>query len=116
MCSFTVPLPKITMSPHGRLQSLVVGSSQIFQCSVSGVTAMQLNSVIFKWMGPSEVIITNNDRITIGPIHYSGGTYSSKIQFAYLMQGDEGRYTCHVTVPYANVSASVIIGILIGKS
>ena len=50
------------------------------------------------WMGPGGDTITNDSRVTINPTTSSGNTYTSSIQFTYLMDGDEGTYTCNVMI------------------
>ena len=45
---------------------------------------------------------SNNDRVTVIPTTITtddsiGIIYTTVIQFAYLMEGDEGNYTCTVT-------------------
>ena len=77
----------------------MVGSPQDIQCMVSTVNGVELSSVMFSWMGPGGESITNDSRVTISPTTTSSGNnYTSSLQFIYLMEGDEGMYTCNVMI------------------
>ena len=76
----------------------MVGSPQDIQCIVSTVSGVELSSVMISWMGPGGESITNDSRVTISPITFSGNNYTSSLQFTYLMEGDEGIYTFIVTI------------------
>jgi len=65
--------------------------------------------VIFNWTGPGGGSISNNSRVTISPTTSSGDNYTSSLQFTYLMEGDDGEYTCNVSL--LNVSASELVRI-----
>ena len=84
----------------------MVGSSQVINCIVSTVSGVESSSVMINWMGPGGVI-TSNSRVTISPTTSSGNTYTSSLQFAYLMEGDEGTYICNVMILETNGSQSV---------
>ena len=43
-------------------------------------------------------------RVTISPTTSSGNNYTSSLQFTYLMEGDEGMYTCNVMILETNGS------------
>ena len=95
----TVPTPTITISPSGAIQGAMVGSSQNIQCTVSTVSGVEYSSVMISWMGPEGNIITNNSRVTISQTTSSGNyMYTRNLQFTYLMEGDEGTYTCNVSI------------------
>ena len=49
-------------------------------------------------MGPGGESIANDSRVTISPTTSSGTNYTSSLQFTYLMEGDEGMYTCNVMI------------------
>ena len=70
-------------------------------CSVTVTSAVDPNSVELTWTN-ADSIITADNRVTITPTSVtenpSSFTYTTTIQFAYLMEGDEGYYTCNVTV------------------
>ena len=77
----------------------MVGSPQDIQCMVSTVGGVELSSVMISWMGPGGESITNDSRVTISPTTTSSGNnYTSSLQFTYLMEGDEGMYTCNVMI------------------
>ena len=77
----------------------MVGSPQDIQCIVSTVSGVELSSVMISWMGPGGESITNDSRVTISPTtSYGANNYTSSLQFTYLMEGDEGMYTCNVMI------------------
>ena len=92
----------------------MVGSPQVFNCIVSTVSGVESSLVMINWMGPGGGNIMNNSRVTISPTTSSGNTYTSSLQFTYLMEGDEGNYTCNVMILDASASGSVVIGNLTG--
>ena len=87
----------------------MVGSPQDIQCIVSTVSGVELSSAMISWMGPGGESITNDSRVTISPTISSGNNYTSSLQFTYLMEGDEGMYTCNVMI--LNTTASSIVGV-----
>ena len=87
----------------------VIGNPQNIQCIVSTVSGVELSSVMINWMGPGGESITNNSRVTINPTTSSGNNYTSNLQFTYLMEGDEGMYTCYVRILNTNSSNTVEI-------
>ena len=93
-----VPTPIVTTSPSGSIQGAMVGSLQVVNCRVSAVSGVESSSVMISWMGPEGESITSDSRVTISPTTSSGSTYSSSLQFTYLMGGDEGTYTCNVMI------------------
>ena len=95
---FIVPTPTVTTLPSGPIQGAMVGSPQDIQCIVSTVSGVELSSVMISWMGPGGESITNDSRVTISPTTSSGNNYTSSLQFTYLMEGDEGMYTCNVMI------------------
>ena len=84
----------------------MVGSLQVFTCTVSTVSGVESSSVMISWMGPGGVI-TNDSRVTISPTTSRGNTYTNSLQFTYLMEGDEGNYTCNVMILDTSGSESV---------
>ena len=111
----TVPTPTISMSPSGPIQGAMVGSPQDIQCIVSTVSGVELSSVMIRWMGPGGESITNDSRVTISPTSSSGNNYTSNLQFTYLMEGDEGMYTCNVMILETTVTSEVEITKLTGE-
>ena len=51
----------------------------------------------------------NDSRVTISPTTSSGNTYTSSLQFTYLLQNDEGIYTCNIIILQTISSESVEI-------
>ena len=98
--NYAVPTPTITTQSlqSEPIQGAVVGSQQDIQCIVSTVSGVELSSVMISWMGPGGESITNDSRVTISPTTSSGNNYTSSLQFTYLMEGDEGMYTCNVMI------------------
>ena len=93
----------------------MVGSPQDIQCIVSTVSGVELSSVMISWMGPGGESITNDSRVTISPTTSSGNNYTSSLQFTYLMEGDEGMYTCNVRILEANASLTIELHNLTSK-
>ena len=103
----TVPTPTVTISPSGPIQGAMVGSPQVISCIVSTVSGVDCSSVMISWMGPGGGSIVSDSRVTIGPIISSGNTHTSSLQFTYLMEGDEGTYTCNVMILDTSGSQSI---------
>ena len=112
----TVPSPTVSITPSGPIEGAMVGSPQEIQCTVSTVSGVELSSVLISWMGPGGDTITNDSRVTISPTSGSGNNYTSSLQFMYLMERDEGTYECNVMILETNVSGSVGVSNLNGKS
>ena len=80
-------------------------------CSVTINSAIDPNSVELTWTNNDSIITTDN-RVTVTPTiteNPSNFTYSTTIQFAYLMEEDEGDYTCNVTVDDMMESHSITL-------
>ena len=78
----------------------MVGSPLFINCAVNTVDGVDSSLVTINWVMPKESY-NNNSRITVeideikpNPLN----TYNSSLQFAYLMEGDEGKYTCNVAI------------------
>ena len=93
----------------------MVGSHQEVHCTVGTVSGVELDSVMISWTRPGGDTITNDSRVTISPTTSSGNDYISTLQFAYLMEGDEGMYTCNVMILETSASDSVMIMDLTGN-
>ena len=115
MLFIVVPNIHITTLPSGPIQGAMVGNPQDIQCIVSTVSGVELSSVMISWMGPGGESITNDSRVTISPITSSGNNFTSSLQFTYLMEGDEGMYTCDVMILEATSTNVVEIAELSGK-
>ena len=94
----TVPNPTITILPSDLIQGVTVGSPQTIECIVSTVSGVELSSVMISWMGPDGNLITDTSRIIINPVTTSGTNFTSTLSFIYLMEKDEGMYTCNVMI------------------
>ena len=57
-------------------------------------------------MGPGGGPITTDCRVTIDPTVITINAYTSSLQFDYLVEGDEGTYTCKVMIREASGSDS----------
>jgi len=66
-------------------------------------------------MGPGGESITNDSRVTISPTISSDNNYTSILQFTYLMEGDEGMYTCNVMILESKATGVVKITELTGE-
>ena len=109
----TVPTPTVTISPSGPIQGAMVGSPQVINCTVSTVSGVQFSSVMISWMGPGGIINATNDRVSIGSVTAGGNNmYTRSLQFTYLMEGDEGTYTCNVMILETSESESVELQLL----
>jgi len=95
--SFIVPTFTIAIVPFGPLQGDLVGTHQEIHCTASTVSGVMLNAVRVTWARPGE-IITNSSRVTISPIMVDGNDFINTLDFAYLMEGDDGSYTCDIMI------------------
>ena len=93
----------------------MVGSPQDIQCTISTADGVQLHLVLISWVGPGGDTIMTNSRLTITPTTSIGNDYNSTLLFAYLIEGDEGIYTCSVMILETSTSGSVMLGELTGK-
>ena len=85
----------------------IVGRPQAIACTVSTVDGVESSSVMINWMRPEEGSIISGSRVTISPTTSSGNTYTSTLHFTYLMEEDEGIYTCNVMILENSESQSV---------
>ena len=115
MSFYVVPTPAITLLPSDSIQGAMVGSPQDIQCIVSTVNGVKLSAVMISWMGPERESITNDSRVTISPTTSSDNNYTSSLQFTYLMEGDEGMYTCNVMILETKTSRQLELTNLTGK-
>ena len=88
-----------------------MGSPQVIYCNAITPTTLD---VVFNWTGPEGVPITTDSRLVISPTTSSDDNYTSSLQFTYLMEGDEGMYTCNVSLLNVSASQSIQIGSLNG--
>ena len=113
---YTVPTPTVTISPSGPIQGAMVGSCQVIDCTVSTVNRVESSSVMISWMGPDGSITATNGRVSVGSVTDDGNNmYTRSLQFTYLMEEDEGTYTCNVMILDTSESQSVELESLTGK-
>ena len=113
----TVPTPTVTILPSGPIQGAMVGSPQVINCTVSTVSGVESSSVMISWMGPGGNINATNDSVSIGSVIAGGNnTYTKSLLFDYLIEGDEGTYTCNVMILETSESQSVELRSLTSKS
>ena len=85
--------PRVFFRPN-HLQQGIIGEAVDLICLIAISSTAQSSSVILTWDFPS-----NDSRVTVMPTTITtddsiGIIYTTVIQFAYLMEGDEGNYTC----------------------
>ena len=112
---YAVPTPDVSIVPFGPITGDMVGSPQDIHCTVGTVDGVEFSTVLISWTRPGGDTITNDSRVTISPTTSSGNDYISTLQFAYLMEGDEGMYTCNVMILETSASNSIEIVNLISK-
>ena len=91
-----------------------MGSPLVINCTVSTVSGVESSSVMISWIGPGGGSIMNDSRVTISPTT-SSNNYTSSLLFNYLMEGDEGTYTCNAVILETIVSQSVELELLVSK-
>ena len=92
-----------------------MGGPQVINCTVSTVSGVEPSSVMISWMGPGGGFIISDSRVNISHTISSGNNYTSSLQFTYLMEGDEGTYTCNVMILKTSESHSVELQSLTSK-
>ena len=120
VCIIAVPNISIAIGPNGLTHGAMVGNNQIIHCTIRTVNGVRLNAIRVNWTGPGGASINNNSRTIISlPIFNSSSNstnnFSTFLEFKYLMQRDEGRYMCNVSILQANASITIEVGALIGK-
>ena len=83
-----------------------LGSPQVIICTVSTVSGVEFSSVLISWMRPGGGSIIEDSRVTINPTTSTGNTYTSSVQFAYLVEVDNGTYVCNVAILETTMSNS----------
>ena len=70
-------------------------------------TVPGVNTVGISWTGPRGSIM-NTARVTVNPTTRNGNVFTSSVLFAYLVEdGDDGSYTCYVTILETSESQSL---------
>ena len=114
---FVVSLFSVTVTSTDSMQGAVVGDTLDIQCTAEvAFNGVESSSVVFVWLGPEGIPIRNDSRVTISPTNSFPKTFNSTLHFSYLMEGDDGRYTCNVMILRANQSDSIELGRLNSKS
>ena len=117
--TYVAPPPIIILVPSSPIQGAVVEDPQIIECRVETVTGV--SSVSVSWTGPGGASIMNNTRLSISlttsrsDSFSIGNAFTSSLKFEYLMEGDEGTYTCNVMILETSGSQLVVIGSLTSK-
>ena len=100
----------MSISPPSPIQGTIRERLQI-NCTVSTVSGVDSSSVLVIWTRPGGGSeggpVINDSRVNISPTTSSGNNYTSIVQFTYLMEGDEGTYTCNVMILESSGSQSV---------
>ena len=109
-----VAKPAITILPFGPIHGAVVGNPLSFHCVVYTVNGVEVSSVLISWMKPGGESITSDSRHNISQTTVSGNHFASHLRFSYLMEGDEGIYTCNVMILETNSSDTVLLNVLTG--
>lgn len=103
-----VPTFSVAVSLVDSLQEVAVGDSIDIHCIAEiAFNGVEPSSVIFQWLGPEGIPITNNSRVAISPTNSFASIFNSTLHFSYLMEGDDGLYTCNVMILKANESDSI---------
>ena len=86
----------------------MIGDLLTVECRVNTVPGVSSDSVMINWTAPGGVgSIINDTRLTISPTTSSGNVFTSSLQFTYLMEGDEGTYTCNWMILQTSGSPTV---------
>ena len=96
MHTYVAPAPRIFLRPND-LQG-IIGEMHELICVVALSSTIDTTTVQLQWDFSS-----NDSRITVLPATVTtddsiGNIYSTVIQFTYLVEEDEGNYTCTLTV------------------
>jgi len=110
-----VPTPILDIVPFSPIDDGMVGNPQEIHCTVGTVSGVFFNSVMILWTNPEGNIIVNDSRVTVDPTTSIDNDYISTLKFAYLMEGDEGIYTCNVMMLETFESQIIEVGNLTGK-
>ena len=115
----TAPSFMVTTTLQPSTNQPRVGMSVDIVCTVSTVSGVESSSVLISWIGPGGGSgggpIINDSRVSISPTTSRGNNYTSSVQFTYLMEGDEGIYTCNVMILETTGSSSYTLPSLISK-
>ena len=104
-------MPRIFLRPND-LQQGIVGEMHELVCLVAVSSGVPSSSVNLVWDFSS-----NDNRVTVIPTTITtddsiGNIYTTVIQFAYLIEDDEGNYTCTLTIENSVESSNFDLEIL----
>ena len=107
------PTPRVFLQPN-YLQQGTVGQAHELVCLIALSSTAQTTLIDLTWNFTS-----NDNRVTVIPTTVTtddsiGIIYTTVIQFAYLMEGDEGNYTCIIKIE-GDLTKSTFILELISK-
>ena len=114
-----VPDPTVVVSPLTPLEDAMVGDHLQINCIVTTISGVERDDVIIVWSGPpgegsAEGPINSvlGGRVTFPSEVTNGGgnNFTSALNISYVMEGDEGTYTCDVMILNATGTDSVEIG------
>ena len=110
----TVPTPTVTISPPSPIQAVMVGNPQDITCIVTTVSGVASSSVMISWMRSGGYSIMSDIRVASSLNIFSNNIYTNRLQFAYLMEGDEDTYACSVRILDISITQPVTIETLSG--
>ena len=95
---YVASAPIIHLKPS-YLRQKVIGEAHELVCLIALSFTMETSSVNLTWKN----FTSDDNRVTMIPTTITtddsiGIIYTTVIQFAYLMEGDEGNYTCTLTI------------------
>ena len=98
----TVRNPIVTVSGP---EQATVGNPLVISCTANTISGIDASLVIFSWRGPSgDLIMNNNNRVNISKTTSGDNNHTSYLQLAYVVRGDQGFYTCNVTILHTNAT------------
>ena len=97
----TVRNPVVSVS--GPAQA-TVGNPLVISCTANTISGIDASLVIFNWRGPRGDLTINNDRVNISKTTSGGNSHTSNLQLTYVVRGDQGIYTCNVTILHTNAT------------
>ena len=112
--TYIVPTPRIFLKPD-YLEQGVVGEPHDLVCLITLSSTVQSNLVNLTWNFTS-----NDNRVIVIPTTITtddsiGTIYTTVIQFAYLIEADQGYYTCSMMFNDEDLSNKSFYLKIIGK-
>ena len=101
----------VTIEASPDRESYAVGENLNLSCVINP------QPVFINWIPPGGREIIDNSRVIIHPTNSDDSNYNSILQFTYLMEGDEGNYTCNWRISEeTSGSQSFVLQLLTSKS